>query len=293
MEDEKRVEQDRQRAEVFDALGHPTRIQILKVLSEGSLGFADLKKKTAIDSSGHLQHHLTKLNGLIKTDEHGKYCLSNEGKDALLTVHTVENASPKSAAKINGHRHFKVGLKPVAFLLITLLIASTAIAVYEYNQATNLQKEVTNFNGNYAASAYYNESVYYNEFGVIPITNVNSSFAPPVSMYRALQTGLDSQGWNKTSLKGKSVIAYLMSWELVTNNTAGAYPAYDTIGSVGPSLPENYSNTYGNGVVYGYGWIIEVWNSVEMTAMNSEILGYSLVDATTGQILPTGPLIFS
>jgi DNA-binding transcriptional ArsR family regulator len=67
MEDEKQIEQDKQRAEVFDALGHPTRIQILKVLSEGAIGFADLKKKTGFESSGHLQHHLTKLNGLIKT----------------------------------------------------------------------------------------------------------------------------------------------------------------------------------------------------------------------------------
>ena len=93
MEDDKQVEQDRQRAEVFDALGHPTRIQILKVLSEGALGFADLKKKTGFESSGHLQHHLTKLNGLIKTDEYGKYCLSEQGKDALLTVQTEENLS--------------------------------------------------------------------------------------------------------------------------------------------------------------------------------------------------------
>ena len=58
MENERQVENDRQRAEVFDALGHPTRIVILKALSEGALGFADLKKKTAIDSGGHLQHHL-------------------------------------------------------------------------------------------------------------------------------------------------------------------------------------------------------------------------------------------
>jgi hypothetical protein len=35
----------------------------LKALSEGATGFADLKKKTAIESGGHLQHHLTKLNG--------------------------------------------------------------------------------------------------------------------------------------------------------------------------------------------------------------------------------------
>jgi DNA-binding transcriptional ArsR family regulator len=292
-DDQKQIETDRHRAEVFDALGHPTRIQILKVLSEGSLGFADLKKKTGFESSGHLQHHLTKLNGLIKTDEYGKCCLSDEGKDALLTVQTVENASPKKEVKEKGHWHVRIGIKPIAFLLIALLIASTAIAVYEYNQATNLQKEVTNFNGNYAASAYYNESAYYSEFGVIPSTNVNSSFTPPISMYRALQIGLDSQGWNETSLKGKSVIAYLVNWELLTNNTAGTYPAYAAIGSVGPTPPENYSNTYGNGVVYGYCWLIEVWNSIEMPTADSGILGYSLVDATTGQILPTGLIVFS
>ncbi len=139
-DDRKQIETDRQRAEVFDALGHPTRIQILKVLSEGSLGFADLKKKVAIESSGHLQHHLTKLDGLIKTDEYGKYCLSDEGKDALLTVQTVENASP-SKAKEKAHKlNFSntLGSKPVVFLLIALLIASTAIAVYEYNQIGNV-----------------------------------------------------------------------------------------------------------------------------------------------------------
>jgi DNA-binding transcriptional ArsR family regulator len=149
MEDPSRIEQDKQRAEVFDALGHPTRIAILKVLSEGSLGFADLKKKTAIESSGHLQHHLTKLNGLIKTDEYGKYCLSDEGKDALLTVKTVENASGKKEVNGKGHRHLKIGLKPVAILLVALLVASSAIAVYEYSQASDnhaalLREKITN-----------------------------------------------------------------------------------------------------------------------------------------------------
>ena len=144
----KEVANDRQRAEVFDALGHPTRIVILKALSEGALGFADLKKKTAIDSSGHLQHHLTKLNGLIKTDEYGKYCLSDQGKDALLTVQTVENASEsrtKDTEKIRSRRfNSKMVLKSVSLLLVALLIASSAIALYEYNQTTALQKEFNN-----------------------------------------------------------------------------------------------------------------------------------------------------
>jgi DNA-binding HxlR family transcriptional regulator len=87
------VEEDRQRAEVFDALGHPTRIIILKALNEGAMGFAELKRRVNIESSGHLQHHLSKLDDLIKTDANGKYCLSDQGKDALLTVQTVENVA--------------------------------------------------------------------------------------------------------------------------------------------------------------------------------------------------------
>ena len=74
MEDD---QEDQRRAEIFDALGHPTRITILKTLNEETMGFADLKKNVGIDSSGHLQHHLNKLDSLIKTDENGKYCLSD------------------------------------------------------------------------------------------------------------------------------------------------------------------------------------------------------------------------
>lgn len=220
MEEETEIENDRQRAEVFDALSHPTRIVILKALSEGAVGFADLKKKTAIESSGHLQHHLNKLNGLIKTDEYGKYCLSDQGKDALLTVQTVENASSIRGTKNPEKTHLRrfrteMGLKSVALLLVALLIASSAIALLEYNQTFVLQKEIARSNGiDFEAMAYYNE------FGVIPATNVNSSFSPPVSMYRALQMALQADGWNKTSLNGMIVDAYLMNSETRTDSTA-------------------------------------------------------------------------
>lgn len=180
MEDQNRIEQDRQKAEVFDALGHPTRILILKVLSDGSLGFADLKKKTAIESSGHLQHHLTKLNGLIKTDEYGKYCLSDEGKDALLTVQTVENASPKKMVKDKGHRRFKMGLKSVAILLATLLITSSAIAIYEYTLATDnhtvlLRERITN--------ADEIAGVYIDQNGTQHIILTNNATAKAINAY--------------------------------------------------------------------------------------------------------------
>lgn len=289
MEEEKEIEKDRQRAEVFDALGHPTRIVILKVLNEGAVGFADLKKKTAIESSGHLQHHLNKLDGLIKTDEYGKYCLSDQGKDALLTVQTVENVSSirgiKNAKEIHLRRFkTKMGLKSVTLLLAALLIASSAIALFECNQTSVLQKEIARSNGiDFEAMAYYNE------FGVIPATNVNSSFAPPVSMYRALQMGLKADGWNKTSLNGMRVGAYLMKWmetvnwrEIVTDRTAFNTTLF-YIASIGPetSPPSDYSDVYGNGEIYRYVWQITVLNSTGITIPPIE----TWIDAATGQIL--------
>jgi predicted transcriptional regulator len=85
------VDEDTRRAEVFDALSHPTRITILKALTEEAMGFADLKKKLGIESSGHLQHHINKLSGLVKTDDYGKYTLSDQGKDALHSIDTAES----------------------------------------------------------------------------------------------------------------------------------------------------------------------------------------------------------
>ena len=118
VEDDKNFESDKQRAEVFDALGHPTRIAILKVLSEDSLGFADLKKKTGIQSSGHLQHHINKLFDLVKTDEYGKYYLSDQGKDALLTVGAVEDAAYPAKKR----RYRLSTKKPAALLLVVILL---------------------------------------------------------------------------------------------------------------------------------------------------------------------------
>jgi len=289
LEDEKQVEQDRQRAEVFDALGHPTRILILKVLSEGSLGFADLKKKTAIESSGHLQHHLTKLNGLIKTDEYGKYCLSDEGKDALLTVQTVENASPKKEVKEKRHRYFKVGLKPVAFLLVALLISSSAISVYEYNQVVGSNKENNFFKGlNPEATAYYNQ------FGaVVPITETNSSFEPPISMYQALIIGLTADNLNKTSLQGFTVNVILLPWSSWANDTSGMGPGStpNNVNGFGnpPTPPTNYSDIVQNGLIYRYVWDIQVQKV--NTSSPFSTFGFILVDASTGQIVPVPPLL--
>lgn len=92
-------DKEKQRAERFDALGHPIRIRILEILNQGSMSFADLKRILEIDSSGHLKHHLDKLNNLIKTGEDGKYCLSSEGRDALLDIRPIEKYNEDARMK--------------------------------------------------------------------------------------------------------------------------------------------------------------------------------------------------
>jgi DNA-binding HxlR family transcriptional regulator len=286
MEEGKEIENDRQRAEVFDALGHPTRIAILKALQEGAAGFAELKKKTAIESSGHLQHHLNKLDSLIKTDEYGKYCLSDQGKDALVTVQTVESAS-SSATKENlvkiPRSKGKTGVKSIAILLTALLIASSAFAVFEYSQIIALQREV-----NRIGDINFDAMAYYNEFGVIPATNVNASFAPPISMYHALQMGLQADGWNKTSLNGMRVSAYLTKWQQVIeptyfNSTTWQPISIDITRNQLTTPPSDYSPVNSNGVIYRYVWQISVQgpNGITIPPM-----GLKLVDAATGEIVP-------
>jgi DNA-binding transcriptional ArsR family regulator len=146
------IDQDRQRAEVFDALSHPTRIMILKALSDETVGFADLKKKLGIESSGHLQHHLNKLNDLVKTDEYGKYTLSDQGKDALLSVQTVERTTklePRKNGKVARSKKNTL-LQSAAIALTILLAVSSTLAVIEYtslgNQTSSYQAQLSKRN---------------------------------------------------------------------------------------------------------------------------------------------------
>lgn len=138
-------------AQVFDALGHPTRLRILRLLSDGPLSFAELKKKTNIDSSGHLQHHLTKLNGLIKTDQYGSYGLSDAGNDALFTIQTVENASKRRNRRFASHDGKSRTLLTIAIAALALCLivsvlylsnASFTLTQYATQTQTNTNQYV-------------------------------------------------------------------------------------------------------------------------------------------------------
>lgn len=112
-----------QRAEVFDALSHPTRIRLLKILHGQTLSFADLKKRMRIESGGHLQHHLSKLGNLVKTDAYGRYSLSEQGEDALFAMETIEKVAKSSENSIR----FTSLRKRMFSTIIILLLASASV----------------------------------------------------------------------------------------------------------------------------------------------------------------------
>jgi DNA-binding HxlR family transcriptional regulator len=72
--------------EMFEAVSHPIRIDIVQILAEKPLGFADLKRELKISSSGLLDFHLKKLDELITINKEGRYSLTEKGFAALTTI---------------------------------------------------------------------------------------------------------------------------------------------------------------------------------------------------------------
>lgn len=72
--------------ELFDAISNPIRIEIIKLLAEKPLRFADLKRTLKINSSGLLDFHLKKLGGLLISNDEGCYALNDRGYAALTSV---------------------------------------------------------------------------------------------------------------------------------------------------------------------------------------------------------------
>ncbi|MFX1275861.1 MAG: ArsR/SmtB family transcription factor [Promethearchaeota archaeon] len=88
--------------ELFEAISHPTRIKILKLLNDKELGFSELKRKLGLSSSGNLTHHLNKLLNLISNNPNGNYEISDMGKDALFMIEIAAQKDKNWMATIYG-----------------------------------------------------------------------------------------------------------------------------------------------------------------------------------------------
>lgn len=120
---------NRDRAELFEALGHPTRIRILQALSSAPLGFSELKREAGIESNGLMAFHLGKLEGLVKATPGGSYALTDDGREALRNI--VANASPGN----NGFAK-KINRKKTTILAIALVFTIIVSGVLAWNGYT-------------------------------------------------------------------------------------------------------------------------------------------------------------
>ena len=128
--------------ETFEAIAHPLRIKILKLLAEKPMGFSELKRKLGIKSSGKLDFHLKKLGSLIALNSEGKYTLTGEGYAALHAVITVKRYGWQRRAYIisivayivavafTSSKILCVGARPV--YLAVLMLATSWFAFYSY-----------------------------------------------------------------------------------------------------------------------------------------------------------------
>ncbi len=123
--------------EVFDAISHPIRIDILKALAKKPMGFADLKRKLRISSSGLLDFHLKKMGTIVTTNQEGLYALNQTGFAALYAVEVVSRTGrQKRSLYINVFAYIVmnayVWFTIPEFFLILLIPTSAWIIFYSY-----------------------------------------------------------------------------------------------------------------------------------------------------------------
>jgi DNA-binding transcriptional ArsR family regulator len=129
------------KAEVFDALGHPTRIKILQTLSEKPLPFSELKRAIGLESNGLLTFHLGKLSGLVRLNSEGAYALTDEGKEALRMIEAsrIPHAEPRT---LRPSVHLPQQ-KAVLAALVLILVVLGSVAVYQQGQIATLDKDIS------------------------------------------------------------------------------------------------------------------------------------------------------
>jgi DNA-binding transcriptional ArsR family regulator len=144
------------RAELFEALGHPTRIRILEALDEGSLGFSEIKRKVGLESNGLLSFHLGKLDGLVRLTQNGSYAITDEGREALRVVSTTsvrgergggsgtisqshsgpESSGAPTEAAFYRQRRYQAALVVIVTLLLVGVAALYLSATAQYTDVT-------------------------------------------------------------------------------------------------------------------------------------------------------------
>jgi DNA-binding transcriptional ArsR family regulator len=123
--------------EVFEAISHPLRIDILKALARKPMGFADMKRELRISSSGLLDFHLKKMKPVVASNQDGLYSLNQAGFAALYAVQVISRkGSQKRSLLVNVFAYIVmntyVWFSMPEFFLILLVPTSAWVIFYAY-----------------------------------------------------------------------------------------------------------------------------------------------------------------
>lgn len=204
---------DSSRAELFEALGHPTRVRILRTLESKSMGFAELKREVGIESSGHLQFHLGKLTGLVTTNAEGSYALTDDGREAIRVLDAIPAGSERISTTSRTSHKRDSWLKPLLAVLLTAIVVLAGVAIYQQNsQISTLEGQVSSLNSALSARpTFANVTI---TGGSVPASAwQNSSF--PIAHVQCGGTQPTGSGWLNLTNTGNgpgtvgSVVVYV------------------------------------------------------------------------------------
>ncbi len=120
---------------IFQALAHPMRRTILKIISSSSVTYSELITELQL-STGKLNYHLEQLEGLIEKDSERRYTLTPLGQKALNQINLINqetNASDEKYVRTAALAQ-KSSLQPAVrfFLLVGSAFSALIVFVWSY-----------------------------------------------------------------------------------------------------------------------------------------------------------------
>ncbi|MBD3205872.1 helix-turn-helix domain-containing protein [Candidatus Bathyarchaeota archaeon] len=256
---------------IFQALKHPIRRRILRMLNDNPMTYTEILNELGIDN-GLLNYHLENLQELLAKGEDEKYRLSEFGSAGLSVIERVEtpkeNSLNKQLLKLNNIQ---------SIIVILLLVTSTLLNGYFYRDNLSLRKEIQ-----------------YSKL-------FDSNYTTPISKVEAVSKALVSDGWTSSRLRGMEIstsLIYIRHW--VSNN--GKEYGWDYLGNVNHSVSDysprfEYNTTNPGGhsgalgtMTYRYVWAITVQKSLGEFSIPPPGLYY--VDVCTGELFKGDALGF-
>jgi DNA-binding transcriptional ArsR family regulator len=112
--------------EIFTALKHPVRRQILLFLEEkGEASFTQVQSAVSIEDTGLMSYHLKELSPLVEQSERGKYRLSEVGQAGVELFQRVERERHRSRVAVRSEIDKWLGETVVKSVLLVFLLGFT------------------------------------------------------------------------------------------------------------------------------------------------------------------------